>query len=140
MNGTRTELACLRSVMPIADTFRAWRIFENGENHPLAINASDLAEAVMQAAPECPHKGKFVVCHVDALKGRTTLHFYTIRQKQAIWRHNPQTRQAERFTPRTAEHLLSQGVKSFDPVEPFRWSPGCNVVGVDSSIVEGRSA
>lgn len=120
-----------------ADDFAAWRILGNGKADPIEIAAGTLAEALDQAKINCIHKQVLVIRHTDYRTRKITAHFYRIKRST----RNVTYRPALDGGPPVREGLLeaepvtSMEVTAFSPVEPFRWSPGADVVGVDRSLV-----
>lgn len=120
----------------IAPTFEAWTIGADGIHFPVKLTAETLAEAVEQATQICPDKGRFVVLETAPLAASRKLHIYALRKKAAKWRRNPVTGAEERYEPRFADPIVIMKVDTYVPVEHFTWSPGCDVVGFDRSVVE----
>lgn len=125
----------------IGDTFAAWRIADGNDSaaYPLECVATTLAEAVDSAAPSCCHKDTLLILATEGRSGRKTLHAFRIKQGKRTYRTDPLTRVAGFVAPLYAEKQFTLPVEDFAPVEPFRWTPGCDVVGVDRSVVEARS-
>lgn len=120
-------------------TFTVWRTCDEtpgNEAHPLRITADTLAEAVQEAAQSCHHKDTLVVLEVDHVTRTQTQHAYRIVRKAAKWIRDPVTGLEQRINPLEASPLFSMAVKSFAPVEPWRWSPGADVVGVDRTLID----
>jgi hypothetical protein len=122
-------------------TFRAWSIGEsNSIAYPREIGEpATLAEAVRRAMP-AQHKARFMVLVENAVTRTGTLHIYAVKQSSKTVRipHEDGTWRVGK--PLLPEALVSLEVRAFDPVEPWRWSPGADVVGVDRTLVEGRAA
>lgn len=153
MTKMRTQAALLQSVKkpafaevlaPLnAEAFAAWTIAEFSQErlYPIDIDQpSTLAEATQRAAVQCDHKDHFVVCQWDPIKNIGTLHFHAIkREAKRQYRRDPITGEAgwsQRLYPVL---LFTVPVHAFDPVEPWRWEPGADVVGVDRTLIEGRA-
>lgn len=140
MNGARTEAACLAAserAIRMGPSFTAWRILDNGEACPERLFAATLPEIERELANEGTHQHRYVVRETDPINGKATLHFYTIRK--GAWKGHYSHNRARKVYPYTADRLLSMKVNAFDPVEPWRWTPGCDVVGIDRDLVEQRS-
>lgn len=123
-------------------TFKAWRTTkdtQHNEAHPLPVDADTLADAVEQAAPSCHHKDTLLVLATDAATRKSTLHSYAIVRKAAKYVRNPVTGLTDRISPLEPSLLFSVAVSEFAPVEPWRWSPGADVVGVDRSLITQNS-
>lgn len=117
----------------LASTFTAFRMLDNRKAQRIEIDAADLASAVNAAAGACCHKDHFVVVEADARTGTTTAHFHVVKRKaQGRWvvRDHIQSKVHDLY----AEHLFSVDVTAFAPVEPWRWSPGADVVGFGDMI------
>lgn len=117
-------------------TFEAWRVCASGKAQPIEVAAETLADAVSAAALHCQHKDVFLILETDTQAGTFTLHSYTVKRKSsAKW--NGERKVHDCY----AERLFSMAVTEFAPVEPWRWTPGCDVVGRDSNpIIEGNPA
>lgn len=141
MNGTRTRAICIADAMRAQafalDTFEAWKLGE-GRSYPIDLGSVEaLADVINIVAPKCGHKQKFVIRQTSKVSGAAMLHFYAIKQKAATYRHSPETKQAERYTPQYADLLLSMPVKAFEPLEAWTWAPGADVVGQGDGVIEG---
>lgn len=123
------------------DTFEAWRISPDsprGEVCALDVSAAtSLADAVDIAAPLCFHKDSFVVQVIDGVTGKRMLHFYAVkRRSNPIRQWNKERLCHENMHPHYAVAMFSMAVSAFEPVEPWRWSPGTDVVGLDGTAIE----
>ena len=130
-------LASQMRFAPLHDLFEAWRVGEAMSPRLDTLDATTLAEARDHAASSCSHKDHFLVKQTDRATGRATLHLFYVKQKAATWLRDPATGIPKQVRPLEAEHRFSVPVEAFAPVEPWRWSPGCDVVGIDRSMVEG---
>lgn len=120
-----------------AVSVKVWRI-AGGNAYPLEVTAQDIPEAVNEGAPFCNHKDFLAVLHGHSGKGKKALHLYAIKQQsRPNYRKNPQTGLTESFRPLYADPLFSMTVNDFNPVEPFKWTPGCDAVGIDRTLIEG---
>jgi hypothetical protein len=106
-----------------AVSFKAWRVREQ-LSVPVEIGeAANLADALSSACAGAGHKDTLFIL---ADNGRTTmLHAYAIRQGKREYRGAV----LGYVTPLKPDPLFSIPVHAFDPVEPWRWEPGCDVVG-----------
>ena len=77
----------------------------------------------------------------DLVTSRVMTHFYAIkRESKSQWRRDPATGQSV-CTARLYPVLeFSMAANTFEPTEPFAWSPGCDPVGIDRNIIEGTAA
>jgi hypothetical protein len=115
-----------------ATRFTAWRVTEKAaQPHPLA--AQTLAEIEREIATEAYHGDTFLIREDDAIRERTTLHVYRVRRGKWTGCHGPDARRVYVWV---ADRLLSVPVRAFDPVEPWRYVPGCDPVG-RSGVIEG---
>lgn len=144
MNGERTREVCAiasaKAARPFArETYAAWRMVPEsprGEAYPLDIRAETLAEAVNLAAAQCQFKDTFVILVTDTVSGKQMARFHAIkRESKPNFRRNPDTGLTERYQKQYAVELFVMAVKAFSPVEPFRWEPDCDVVGIDPKIM-----
>lgn len=115
-----------------AMTFKAWR-----QRDELAVpldigQPADLREAIAAACASCGHKDTlFLLCEDRQIK---LLRAYAIQQGKREYR-GPALGYVAPLKP---AELFCLPVREFDPVEPWRWSPGCDVVGIDRNTVEAR--
>jgi hypothetical protein len=118
-----------------ATTFRAWRIAgTRNEAIPLPMSAADLPAAVAATVTSCQHKEAFVVVEHDAVQDRSTAHFYAVKRKSQA-RYVLVDHVTQRVHDLYAEPLFSLAVNAFDPVEPWSWSLGADVVGMPKHAV-----
>lgn len=120
-------------------TFAAWRTSDetaHHEAHAICVTAATLSEAVEQAKLSCHHKDTLVILESDQARRKQTQHAYRIVRKAAKWVRDPVTGLEQRITPLDATPLFSMAVAVFEPVTPWRWSPGADVVGVDRTLLE----
>lgn len=119
-------------------SFTAWRLSSTGTSHPLDVSAADtLDEVLSTVAPQCFHKEVFHVVERDEIARRSTLHAYVIKQSARVYRVAPGDVHPTWQTPLRAVLLYSMVIAAFEPVEPWRVMPGCDVVGLDG-VIEGR--
>lgn len=122
----------LRNARPVALTaeYKAWKL-ANGVHHPLRIEASTLPNVIAEAQGYCAHKDQFAVLECD--DGKQTLRIYQIKQGRAEYRYSGGV--PVRMAPMKAELVTELAVDAYAPVEPFRWSPGCDVVGAERGVI-----
>lgn len=118
---------------PMTATFKAWRKRDPLINQvvPLEIAATTLNEAVASASASCSHKDHILVLEQHP-HGKQTLHIYAIKQGKREYRGVA----LGYVAPLYPAHLFSTDVIAFAPSEPFRWAPGCDVVGIDRSVID----
>lgn len=140
MNAPAIQPAFASKLEAIADTFTAWRV-TGGKSHPLEISAATLTEATEQALHHCQPRDTLLILATAGLSGRQTLHSFTVKKstKRYFYRASYDGGPQVRVAMKEALAGFAIEVERFAPVEPFRWSPGCDVVGVDRSVVEQRS-
>ena len=112
----------------LGPSFAAWRVLSDGKAQAIEVVATTLAEAVDQAKVQCAHKDVFVIRVTDALTAETKAHFFAVKRKsQGRWvvRDHVPTKVHDQY----AEPLFALAVSAFQPVEPWRWTPGCDVGG-----------
>lgn len=119
-----------------AETYCAWRVLANGTSQPVEITATSLAEAIQSAALHCQHKDYFTVLQTTA-SGKNIEHVCYVKQQAARWVRKPGFAHAVQVRPLSADVLFSRAVAAVEPVEPWRWTPGADVVGVDRSEIGG---
>lgn len=122
----------------IGDTFKAWRQREGGKAQPLDIEGSCLADALRSACASCGHKDVIFILQTIPSCPDKALHVYVIRQGPRQHRVNPETGVPGWFHPLKTDNLFSLPVRQFEPVEPWRWSPGADVVGADRETIDAR--
>ena len=114
-------------------SFQVWRA-TNGLSHPHAVTGETLLEVERELSTEANYSETFLIAETLALSEKTTLHAVRIRRGKAIgWDAN-----ARRTYAYSADRLLSVAVGSFEPTLPWRWSPGCDVVGRDDTLIDAR--
>jgi hypothetical protein len=122
---------CLRL---IASTFDCWLVLPNGKAMSHHIQGDTLAEIERSMAKAAYHGETILVRETETLSGKTTLHTYRVRKGKPIaWDAD-----ARRVYFYTAEKLVSVEVSAFQPVAPFRHTPGCDVIGFGNVIEGGR--
>lgn len=139
------KLVAARASHFAAKSFTAWRVpvdAARSECYPLDLGQpADLAEAASAAERQCNHLEHFVVREIDALGDKATLHIFAIRREsKRKFRRDPLTGEPGWSQRLYRDHLFSMQVRAFDPVEPWRWTPGCDPVGIDRSVVQGQLA
>jgi len=115
-------------------TFAAWKLGSTGTSYPLDTGAADTLDAVVaHAAPRCHHKDIFHVLERDELAKQGRLHIYVIKQGKPVWQRKEGFAHPVQVKPLRAELIASMAVDTFVPIEPFRWSPGCDPVGLSEA-------
>lgn len=118
-------------------TFEAWKIGANGVAYPLTDRIADGAETALcvgaQFATEAHYGAIIVVKTVDSVSQDVTIATFRIRRGAWKGRYSPQLRKEY---PHKAELLHTMKVRAFEPVEPFRWSPGADIVGAGDGVIE----
>ena len=127
-----THVSNIHAVRPIAltATYRAWKLC-NGIHHPLRIEGSTLEDVKAEAQGFCGHKEQFVILESDG--GKNTVRVYQIKQGKPEYLYVGGV--PSRMTPHRADLVTEMQVHAYAPVEPFRWSPGCDVVGADRGVI-----
>jgi len=120
-------------------SFTAWQT-TGGQAHPVDTgNAETLADAVARAALSCPHKATLFVLQRDELTGAQVLSISAIKARKA-WRKCPDTLITKQVSECYPVELTQVRVTAFSPVEPWRWTPGADVVGqADAGCIDGTS-
>ncbi len=122
-----------------AETYQAWRVLPDGTSQPLDVaNAATLDEARQSALLACQHKDHFSVLQTGPC-GQVE-HVFYVKQGKARWITKPGFAHQVHIKPLEVELRFSRAVTAFAPVKTFRWSPGCDVVGIDRDVVEARAA
>ena len=143
----RVMVAADRDARPAPkEVFAAWRLSPDNpraEAIPCTIGeVRTLDEAVSAAlvGNALQHKDALVVLVTDTVSKKRMAHFYAIKQDTkapyVFDKEKGKAVKAKRFYPAA---LFSMAVSEFSPVEPFRWSPGADVVGADRDMIEGRA-
>jgi hypothetical protein len=113
-------------------SFQCWRVI-NGLSYSCALRGETLLDVERELATESNHGGTFLVAETLTISGRTTLHTIRVRRGKPIaWDAN-----AKRIYAYSADRLLSVAVNAFEPVLPWRHTPGCDVLG-RSNVIEAR--
>jgi hypothetical protein len=110
--------------------YTCWRLIGPAQPHP--VQARTLQEVEAALATEANHGSTFLVLETDVIRETASLHVYRVRRGKWAGRYDG----ARKAYPHSADHLFSVPVKAFEPVEPWRYVPGCDVVG-RSSVIEG---
>jgi hypothetical protein len=129
----------MNAPVAITATFTAWRINEhNAESMPLDITASTLTEAVASAAQNCSHKDVFTVKEFNPMTGAGVLHVYRVKQSSRAVRvpHSDGTWRV--IKPLEAQFVTRMALREFVPVEPWKWTRDCDVVGIDRTVLNPR--
>lgn len=119
------------------ETFTAWLVPTTAArvSQPLNVaQASTIEEAAQLAAVQCVHKDHFSVLQHDHVSGKKIEHVFYVKQKTARWISDPETGAPKQVRPLEAELRFSREVTAFQLVEPWQWTPGCDVVGIDSVV------
>jgi hypothetical protein len=120
--------------MPQA-TFMVWRLLDGGMSQPQSVSGATLSEIEAEIATEAGFGSTFLITEKPTLSERVAI-LHTYRVRRCKW--------AGRFVdgrkayPYAADRLFSAAVAAFDPVEPWRWTPGADAVG-RSNVIEARS-
>lgn len=105
-------------------SFKVWRVV-NGLSNPHHATGETLADVERALAVETYHGDTFLIAETLVLSEKTTLHTVRVRRGKAIgWDAN-----AKRIYAYSADRLCSVAVNAFDPVLPWRHTPGCDVLG-----------
>lgn len=128
--------------VPVQFTPRfAYSIWLKGDDHRLAhreqISAASLAQIEERLCHPFYQRATIFVLENDSVNEVLTLHTYRVRKGQWLGRYDEQHRKAY---PYKADRLFSLPVETFEPVEPWRYEPGCDVVGAGATIIEGSVA
>lgn len=120
---------------PMRPTFTAWLVLASGKAHPLPADGATLNEALASALTGgCTHKSQVVIREHNPVKRETRLHVYAIKRRSAgrwVVRDHVPAKVHDLYP----DPLFVLDVTAFEPVEPWKWTPGCDVVGVERSVV-----
>lgn len=119
-------------------SFQAWKVAGNtGVSYPLDMTGvTTVADAIRRALIQCSHKDVFEVLASDAVTGGAALHTYRVKQSSKYQRVPHEDGTTRTIKPLEADHVITRDVHAFVPVEPWKWSPGADVVGIDCKILE----
>ena len=121
------------------DIFTAWRLSHGSRTATrLDCKGGDLAEALQSASRLCQHKDVLFVLHTDRISGIKRLHCFVIRNGKREYRVDRETGIPGMVTPSKPDCIFDMAVIDFHPAEPWSWTPGADVVGIDPSIIEVR--
>jgi len=128
-----TPISNVRAVRPvaIAPEYKAWKVSPDGTHYPLRIDASTLKNVVYEVQDMCGHKEQFAVLECDGSK--QVLRIYQIKQGKPEYRYVNGA--PVRIEPRKADLVTTLAVDAYAPVEPFQWTPGCDVVGAERGVI-----
>lgn len=117
-------------------TYSAWKVgAETRLCYPLDVGAADhIDEAVQAALLGCSHKDVFFVRQHDTF-GDDHLVSMCVVKARKVWRKCPATMVTKQFNDLYADEMALFQVKAFAPAEPWRWTPGSDVVG-HSGVLE----
>ena len=126
--------------------FQAWRIPtadkpECEHAYPIDVTGAEtIDEALALALPGLQHKDTLAILQTHAGRHRNTLWLYQIkREATRQFRRDPVTG-ATNWSQRLKQALIMRlPVAEFCPVEPWKWAPDADVIGLDRSLVEHRS-
>ena len=62
-----------------------------------------------------------------------------MRESKAKWRRDPATGEVSNTARLYPVLLFDMAMTAFDPVQPWKWEPGCDPVGLDRGLVEQRA-
>ena len=120
-----------RPVILVHHSFDAFRMLPGGQAHPVEFAAETLSDAVTLTLMRCQHRDFFVIRETETLSGKQTLHWFTVKRKSTA-RYVVVDHVTRPVHDLYAEHLFDLAVTSFDPVTPWAWAPGADVVGAAS--------
>jgi hypothetical protein len=116
------------------DLFEAWIPGDQTSRRVDTLHASTLAEARDAAQGSCSHKDHLIIKQTSRPSGEATIHVFYVKQKAATWVRQPGFAHPVQVRPLEAELRFSMPVDAFAPVEPWRWSPGCDPVGAKREL------
>lgn len=125
-------------------SFRAWRVASSNPRHearplPLPDDLETATEAALVGATFCDHKDGLLIVERDLCRPigqQTFLHIHRIkRQSQGKYVRDPVTHETVRQQANYAELQMTVAVLSFDPLQPWQWSPDADVIGLDGGLV-----
>lgn len=141
MNATRTKDACLKSVQAeqrarplVRHAYQAWCILDNGRGECSPVDVSDVG-TLSGALAKVPliHKQHVMIRETDTMTGKSVEHLYAVKaRKQWVRAEDGTTRNVA--VP-YADRLFSMARNGEMPAEPWSWSPGADVVGIDRNEV-----
>lgn len=145
MSGVAQQARMLKASLAdtrMADSFKAWRIAGTDKAWPIDLaGAGTLAEAVNAAkAGPLAAKDTLAIRHTEGRTGQHMVHIYEIKKSASAGFYRDALDGGGRVWVRglVATLRCSFLAAAFDPVEPFRWTSGCDVVGIDRTLVEQR--
>lgn len=122
------------------NTYAAWKVSSNGQCLPLDVSGhADLGGVINRALMFCAHKDVFLVQIEDAVTDRARLEVYRVKQAAQAKRVPHEDGTWRMVKPLLPQFLTWFSIKAFSPVEPWRWTPGADVVG-HTDTVEGVAA
>ncbi len=125
---------------PYSTRFTAWRVSETtGAAHPVATTGRCLDDVRDELLIVCAHKDIFLI-REETVTGAQTVHQYAVKTKgkPSYRRIGNEVRRGQDVH---AVKIMTLSVAAFVPIEPWRWTPGCDVVGnIHNDIIEGVAA
>ena len=116
--------------------FHVWRLAPDAAKAAReGVPGNDLASIERAIAIPENHGATIFVRETATIDGGVTLHVYRIRKGAKPIRYDG----ARAIYPNTADKLFSLPVNAFDPVTPWRWSPGADVLGGAANLLEQRA-
>ncbi len=73
----------------------------------------------------------------DSVNEVLQLHVYQVRKGKWLGCYDERHIKIYAYT---ADRLFSLPIEAFEPVEPWRYEPGCDVVGASAVLLEGSAA
>lgn len=137
---TRTEAAVLRPQRFAREHFAAWRAGHNSpRGEAIAIDVSragTLREAEAIASNHVQHKDGVFIVAGDTVTGKRMMHVYAVKQRrEPPLKWNSETQKYDKQPREYLAEVIACAVNDFAPVEPWKWEPGSDPVGIDRQEV-----
>jgi hypothetical protein len=118
-----------------ASTLQAWCLDAHGKHAlPHEVATCSLAELERQVAHATYFGATFFVVETGTISRKSVLHVYRIRRGSKAIGYDPVT--GNKRYAHTADKLFALPVDAFEPTQPWRWSPGADVVGGDPNVID----
>lgn len=126
--------AAMSDAAPFADTFKAWRTGAHSTAaEPIDIVGAENLLAALNYAKmgSLKHKDTLAILHCSTRLGKQVLHLYAVKTSTKVGFYRDAYDGGPKVWQRGLDcaPISSFEVLAFCPVEPFRWSPGCDAVG-----------
>lgn len=115
--------------------FDAWRILASGEVQVQPAAGQDVESVAANFAHPAYFGNTILIRETCGLSGEAMLHAYRIRRGHWLGLHDENLK---RIYPHKTDKLFAVKISAFEPVEPWRYTRGCDVIGNRNDPIESR--